>query len=175
MATPRYVQHIGRAEELIHRFGDEAAIPGAARGIDACRARITDRLAADTFISCGERGAREQRFRCRPLAVRQVNSGRRFPLCLEQRPHALNRRADARHDMDAVLCVADGKCQHVGQFPGAPVAQQQAPGVERAGHHRGQHAGRGDQIDVESAELFQRRGLRRRALPADHVLCPRAR
>ena len=175
MATPRYVQHVGGAEELVHCLGDEAAIPGTARGIDAGLARVADRLAADALIGRGERRPREQRFRCGSLAVGQEHGGRRLPLRLEQQPHALDRRADARHDVDAVLRVADRECQDVGEFPGSPVAQQQAPRVERAGHHRGQHAGRGDQVDVETAELVQRRGLRSHALTADHVLCPRAR
>src|SRR5580704_1500315 len=47
MATPRYVQHIRRAEELIHRLGDETTIPGASRCIDAGLTRVADRLAAD--------------------------------------------------------------------------------------------------------------------------------
>ena len=41
-----------------------------------------------------------------------------------------------------LLRIADGEGQHVGELPGAPVAQHQAPGIERAGHHGRQQAGR---------------------------------
>ena len=59
MATPRYVQHVRGAEEPVHCLGDEAAIPGATRGIDAGLARVADGLAADAFI--GRRRARAAR------------------------------------------------------------------------------------------------------------------
>ena len=141
MAAAGHVQHVGGAEEPVHRLGDEAAIPGAARGIDAGLARVADGLAADAFVGVGERRAGEQRFRARAPCRRAGTPRRTTSTPPRTAPHALDRRADARHDVDAVLRVADREGQHVGEFPGAPVAQQQAPGVERAGHHRGQHAG----------------------------------
>ena len=170
MAAAGDVQHVGGAEEPVHRLGDEAAVPGAAGGIDARLARVADGLAADAFVGGGERRAGEQAFRRGDLAAGQEHRGRRLPLRLEQHAHALDGGADARHDVDAVLRIADREGEHVGELPGAPVAQQQAPRIERAGHHRGQHAGRRDQVDVELAEFRQRRGLRCDALAADHLL-----
>ena len=73
------------------------------------------------------------------------------------------------------LRITDREGEHVGEFPGAPVAHMQAPGIERAGHHRRQHAGPGNEIDAKTPESLDRGGLRRDALAADHVLRPRAR
>ena len=107
------------------------------------------RLAADALArSRPAPGGRTARPGAGTLPPGRNTAAERFPFLLEQRPHALDRGADARHDVDAVRRVADGERQHVGKFPGAPVAQQQAPGVERAGHHRRQQAGRRDQIEV---------------------------
>ena len=85
---------------------------------------------------------------------------------------------DARHERDAVAGVADGVGEHVGQLPGAPVAQQQAPGAERAGHHGGQQAGAGDQVEAELARSARaspaggrRPGRRRRAACRLAALC----
>ena len=77
--------------------------------------------------------------------------------------------------MDAAAARSRSRIQHVGEFPTAPVAQQQAPGVERAGHHGRQQAGAGHEVEAESLEVRDRRRLRGDALAADHPLRPRAR
>ncbi len=143
------VQHVRAMKETIHLVGDEPLIPGAARGIDAGFPVVAGRLAAQPLPRGGHGGTREQRARTRHGAAGKVDLGRAFPFRLEQGPHALDRRRDARHQMDTVPRIAQRERQHVGELPGAPVAQQQAPGVERAGHHRRQQAGAGDQVEAE--------------------------
>ena len=71
--------------------------------------------------------------------------------------------------------VGDGEGEHVGELPGAPVAQEEAPGVEGAGDDGGQEAGAGDEVEPEGGEVRERRGGRRHALPADDVLGAGAR
>ena len=77
-------------------------------------------LPAEALVGLGERRAGEQRARCGHLAAGQEHGGGRFPLRLEQRPHAFDRRGDARHDMDAVARVADGEGQDVARIPRCP-------------------------------------------------------
>ena len=69
----------------------------------------------------------------------------------------------------AVLGVVDRGRQHVGELHRAVVAQQQHPGVERAGHAGGEQPGAGHKIEAEALEMRDGRGGRRRPLPADDL------
>ncbi len=51
----------------------------------------------------------------------------------------------------AILGVADGRRQHLAQRSGAVVAQQQHPGLERAGHAGGKKTGARNEIEALAA------------------------
>ena len=127
-------------------------------------------LAADALVGGGHGGVGEGRVDAGRAAAREEHRGAAGPLGFEQRAHALDGGGNARHQRHAVLRIADGVVQHVREFPRAPVAQQHAPGAERAGHDGRQEAGAGDQVEAETFEMRQRGGGGGGALAADHVL-----
>ena len=68
-----------------------------------------------------------------------------------------------------VLRVADRGREHLGKRHGSVVAQQQHPGLERAGHAGGEEAGAGHEIESLAAIMRDGGGGRRRSLTADHL------
>ena len=174
MALARGVEHFVEAEEPVDRLGDEAAVPGVAGGVDPGLARVALGFGADPGIGRGERGVGEQAAGRRHRAVRQVDRGARRPGALEERADALDRGRDARHEVDSVGGVADREGEHVGELPGAPIAEEEAPGVEGPGNDRRQEAGAGDEVEPEVGEMGEGCGRRGDALPADDVLGPGA-
>ena len=69
----------------------------------------------------------------------------------------------------ALARIADRGREHVGEPHGPVVAQQQHPGVERAGNAGGEEAGAGHHVEAEAA-IVRNGGLRRRrTLAADHL------
>jgi hypothetical protein len=169
------IQHVRVAKETVHRLGNETAVPGVAGGLDADLARRTDSLAHQAFIGVRQRRAGEQAAGSGDLAVRQEDRGRTGPFLLEQRLHSGDRCADARHDMHAVARVADGVCEHIGEFPGPPVAQHQAPGVECTRNDRRQQPGRRNELHSQIGKLLRCGGGRGNPLAADDMLPPAGR
>ena len=175
MAAAADVQHLVTTEETIDLIGNKPLIPGAPYGIDAGFPGRTGGLTAQAFPGVGQSGPGEQSARPRHGAAGQVDRGGTFPFGLEQWPHALDRCRNARHQMDAVFRVAEGEGQSVGELPGAPVAQQQAPCVERAGHDGRQQPGTRDQVQTQVLECLDGSGTRGGTLTANHLLPPRFR
>ena len=87
----------------------------------------------------------------------------------EQFVHRRDGGACALDQRMAMFGVVDRGRQHVRERHRAVVAQQHHPGVERAGHARGEQPGAGHQVEAELAEMRDggRRG--RRPLAADHL------
>ena len=84
---------------------------------------------------------------------------------LDCRGRALNQRI-------AIARVSDGGLQHVAQFHGAVVPQQQHPGLKRAGNAGREQAGAGHHLQAFAAIMRDGRFRGRRALAADHLdLC----
>ena len=147
----------------------------AARAASICASRLRPgarRLLQDARIGAGQRLVAEQAARLRHRTARQIDRSRARPLRFEQRPHPLDGGADSRHQRIAAPRERDRGPQHLGQRQRAVVAQQQHPGVERARHHRRQQPRARHQIEPEIAIRRDGRGLRCRALAADH-LAPR--
>ncbi len=65
-----------------------------------------------------------------------------------------------------VLRVADCELEHLGETPGAELAQKQEPGAERARNTRGEHASPGDQLVPELVEALAGRSRRGHPLAA---------
>ncbi|CUK02184.1 Uncharacterised protein [Achromobacter sp. 2789STDY5608615] len=171
---------IALAGGVAHRFmgvvgvdlvGDEAAVPDGQRGVDAAGAVGRRRVGfvQDAGVGGGDGRRAQQRAGRGHLAVGQPDGGRAGPLVAEQGLHREDGLRDARHQRKTVAGVVDGRAQHVGQFPGAVVAQQGQPGAEGAGHGGGQQPDAGHQVHAQSAEIGRRRQRRRRPLAAQRA------
>src|SRR5580698_7344835 len=172
MAVAADVQHLVAAEEAIDLVGDEALVPGAPSGIDAGFPGRTRGLAAKPFPGIGQSRTGKQSARPRDGATWKVDGGGTLPFGLEQGPHALDRCRYPRHQMDTILRISEGERNCLGELPGAPVAQQQAPGVEGPRHDGRQQAGAGDQVEAQMLEGFDGGGARRGTLAANDALPP---
>ena len=165
------VHHVLRSAEAVDGVGHEALRPGAARRIDlmlAAAARAL-RLAHDPPVGLGVAAVGEQGAGLRHPAARQIDRGRGRPVPAEQLLDAGDGGAGALDQRMALGRVAERRRQHVGERHGAVVAQQQHPGLERAGHAGGEQPGAGHQIEPEPAIMRHAGAGRRQALAADHL------
>ncbi len=79
-----------------------------------------------------------------------------------------DRDADAAEHRMPVPRVADREREHLVEFPGAVVAQQEQPGVDCRRNRGGQRAGPRHELEALSAVVLWGRAGRRRALPHQH-------
>ncbi|MNX43066.1 hypothetical protein D3C86_735000 [compost metagenome] len=174
VALPGGVAHRLMGVVGVDLVGDEAAVPDVQRGIDAAAAVGAGavRFVKDARVGGGDGGRAEQGVRGRYAAVGQPHVPRTGPFVAEQRLHGKDGLRDARHQGKAVARVVDGRAQHVGQFPGAVIAQQGQPGAERARHGGGQQADAGHQVQAQAAEMRGggQRGRRTLAAQRAHAL-----
>ena len=99
MPAPGHVKHRVVPAETLDRLGHEAAIPGAAGGLDlrlAIGARVLG-LPEYPLVGVGQSRITEQSARGRYVAARQIHRSRGRPLDVEQMPDACDRGADRRH------------------------------------------------------------------------------
>ena len=120
----------------------------------------------------GVRRVGEQLARDRHRAPRQPDLGRGRPLLGEQVADALDGGGDAGQERVPVAGVVDGRPEHGGQRQRAVVAQQQQPGVDGAGHGRGERPRAGHVVQPHRRERLGGGGRGGGTLAAQH---PRTR
>ena len=125
-------------------------------------------LVKDPPIGCRQCRVGEQRARRRHRAVRQINRGRTRPMRAKHLGHHGDGRGGALDQRMAALRVADRRREDVGEPQRAVVAQDQHPGLERAGHAGGKEPGAGHEVEPFLAVMRNRCAGRRRPLAADH-------
>ena len=85
--------------------------------------------------------------------------------------HLSNRVRDPGQHREPVRGVADRKLEHVGEGPRAVPLEDEQPGAERTWDDGREQSGARNEVDAARAEGVDRRGPRRRPLPAhDHDL-----
>ncbi len=158
-----------RAVEAAHRFGDEAAIPGGASGLDLALAIAAGGfgVAEHARIGCGELAIAKERRGFRHAATRQINRGGARPVLAEERRDRDERLDDPRHERIPVLRIAQCRLEHLAQAERAVVAEEEHPRVERARHRRRQEPRAGDELQTKRRESLDRRPCRRYALAAE--------
>ena len=87
----------------------------------------------------------------------------------EQLLDGLDRRGGALDQRIAVAGIGDRRFQHIAEFHGAVIAQQQHPGFERAGDAGRQQSGAGHHLEALAAVMRDGRALRCRTLAANHL------
>ena len=171
MPAPGHVEHRVVSAETIDRLGYEAAIPGAAGGLDlrlAIGARALG-LPEYPLVGVGQSRITEQSARGRYVAARQIHRSRGRPLGVEQVPDACDRGADRRHQRVAMAREGDCRLEHGAQPQRPMIAQHPQPGIEGAGHHGGEQSGPWHQVEPELPIGRDRGCLRRHTLAADHL------
>ncbi|SAL04392.1 hypothetical protein AWB83_07019 [Caballeronia ptereochthonis] len=170
IALARGIEHVGRAEILVDRIRDEAAIERDARAFALFRAiTARARLAQNAPVRLCDGRIREQVIGTRRFTVAQPLLGGRSPFALEEILNREDRRGHARQHRIAVLRIADRIAQHVFERQLAVVAQHRHPAAECAGHDRGQEAGAGHDGEAHLPHAFDRHGGGRHALTAQHA------
>ena len=171
MALAARIHQLLGAAEAVDRLGDETVRPHLAGVLDLLVAIAADALglAQDARIGFGELLVDEQRARRRHLAARQIDRRRGRPVLAEQLLDRADGEARALDQRLAFSGVVDRGLEHVGERHGAVVAQQQHPGLERAGHAAGEQPGAGHEIEAEALIVRDGRAHRRRTLAADHL------
>jgi hypothetical protein len=111
----------------------------------------------------------EERAGFRHFVVWQIDRGRCRPVLPEQLFHGLDGCGRALHQRIALAGIADRGLQHVAQFHGAVIAEQQHPGFKRAGNAGGKQAGAWHHLQALAAIMRNGRFCRRRALATDHL------
>src|SRR5690606_27156248 len=104
----------------------------------------------------------------RRAATGQPRRRGRGPAGLEQLAHLRDRRGNTVVHRVPVTRVVDRRRQHVGELPGAVVAQQHQPGVDGAGDGGGQRTGTGHQGESLAAVVLDTCAGRSRTLPHEH-------
>jgi hypothetical protein len=166
----RRIEHVGRAEVLIDRIRNEAAIERKTRALallSAVAARV--RFAQDALVGFRDGRIREQTIGSRRFAVAQPLLGGRAPFALEEILDREDRRRHARQHRIAMFRVADGIAQHVFQRQLPVVAQQGHPAAERARHDGGQEARAGHHGEAQLLHALDGHGGGRHALAAQHA------
>ena len=145
--------------EAHERLRDEAAVPAVESRVD-----VSLRLVEDPPVRRRKLRVAVQRSR---LRHRQIHGCRRRPLVAKERLDVANGPRDLRQHGIAVLRVADGETQHVGERQRPVVAQHREPAAERAGHDRGERSRPGHEVEPEVVAVARdRRSPRRRPLRA---------
>ncbi len=169
---PAGVPPLARPERL-DGLGHEAAAPRVARRLGL----LGDgrRRAAGVDEPLQHRGVgrvAEQLSRPRGPTAGQPEVGRRRPVGLEELADALDGGGRPGDQRVAVARIPDRRLEDGGQRQRAVVAQEEQPGVDRAGHGRRERAGAGHVVEAERRERLAGRRRGRRSLAAQH---PRAR
>ncbi len=159
---------VRRADEVVDRPRDEPLRPLRAGGVDAGLARRSGRRGHEALEGSGERSIGEQGFGIRDPSAGHPELGRARPVLLEEPGDALDRRCNALEQRMPVARVADREGEHVGELPGPVVAQEQQPGVDRAGDRGGEGAGAGDEREALRPVVIDRGTGRRRPLAHEH-------
>ena len=168
VALARGVAHGRMCVIGVDLVGDEAFVPDMQRGLDAAAAVPAGglRLFHDARVGGRDAGRAEQGVRRRRAAIAQPDLGRAGPFVAEQGLHRQDGLGDAWHQWKSVAGVGNGRREHVGQLPGAVVAQQREPGAEGARHGCRQQADAGHQVQTQTTEIGRRRQRGRGSLAA---------
>ena len=169
MALTARVHDLLRLAEAIDRFGDETARPGCARLLNLGDAVAAGALGffQDAQIGRGEFFIGEQRAGRRHRVVRQIDRRRGRPICAKEFGDGCDRSVGTLDQRVTVVRIADGRGQHLAQRQRAVIAQQQHPGLERAGHAGCQKPGAGHEIETLATIIRDGGAGRRRALPTN--------
>ena len=167
-APARRVHHAGLAHPAVDGLGDEACGEGPTRRLDLRHASARAfGLGEEAVPGIGEGRVPEEAGGSRSRASGQPGIERGGPFLAEEVGKARDRGGDARQHRMAVAGVVNGGFQDVAERQSPVIAQHQHPGVEGAGHDRGEKARAGDEVEPLIPVVGDRRPGGRDALPTD--------